>query len=113
MYFRIEVLGFAAMAISVIAYLPQIVHLIREHCSAGISIGAYIMWIVSGLMLLVYAIARRDPVFISLQSYNIGAGALILFFSIKYRGQLCEVHGGETLAARLARSKAEKSNSSD
>ena len=31
----IEWLGFAAITLSVLAYLPQITHLIKEHCSAG------------------------------------------------------------------------------
>jgi hypothetical protein len=32
-----EILGIAGIAISVAAYLPQIVHLGRAHCSAGVS----------------------------------------------------------------------------
>ena len=29
-----EILGIAGIAISVAAYMPQVVHLAREHCSA-------------------------------------------------------------------------------
>ena len=32
-----ELLGVAGIAISMLAYVPQVVHLGREHCSAGIS----------------------------------------------------------------------------
>ena len=97
----IEWLGFAGMALCVLAYLPQIIHLLKEHCSAGLSPGAYCMWVIAALMLLVYAIAKSDPVFISLQSYHVGASTLILYYCLRYRGQLCEEHGGEPLAVRL------------
>ncbi len=102
----IEWLGFAGMALCVLAYLPQIIHLIKEHCSAGLSPGAYCMWGIAALVLLVYAIAKRDAVFISLQSYHVGAGALIFYYCLRYRDQLCEEHGGEPLAVRLERAGA-------
>ncbi len=103
----IEWLGFAGIALCVLAYLPQIIHLIKEHCSAGLSPGAYFIWIIAALLLLTYAIAKRDPVFISLQSYHVGASALILYYCLRYRDQLCEEHGGEPLAVRLEGTRAE------
>ncbi len=101
----IEWLGFAAITLSVLAYVPQITHLIKEHCSAGLSPRAYCMWVVSSVLLLTYSIVKEDPVFISLQGYHAGAGALILFFCLRYKGQLCEEHGGEPLSVRLKRSQ--------
>lgn len=101
----IEWLGFAAITLSVMAYLPQVTHLIKEHCSAGLSPGAYFMWVVSAVLLLAYSIAKNDPVFISLQGYQAAAGALILFLCLRYKGQLCEEHGGEPLSVRLKRSQ--------
>ena len=100
-----EWLGFAAITLSVLAYLPQITHLIKEHCSAGLSLKAYSMWVVSAVLLLIYSIAKDDLVFISLQSYQAAAGALILYFCLRYKGQRCEVHGGEPLSVRLKRSQ--------
>ena len=47
----IEWLGFAAITLSILAYLPQIIHLITEHCSAGLSPRAYCMWVVSSVRL--------------------------------------------------------------
>ena len=61
----IEWLGFAAITLSVLAYLPQITHLIKEHCSAGLSPEAYCTWVASAVLLLTYSIAKNDPVFIS------------------------------------------------
>lgn len=95
-------LGYAGITLCALAYLPQIVHLIREHCSAGISIKAYLMWVVAAVLLLSYAITTRDTVFIILQGYHLAAGALICFFCKRYAGLLCEDHGG-TAAPRRSR----------
>lgn len=37
--------GYVGTALVIVAYLPQITHLIREKCSAGISFGAYAIWV--------------------------------------------------------------------
>ena len=107
MNLSIEWLGFTGIALCVFGYLPQIIHLIKEHCSAGLSPWAYCMWSIAALLLLIYAIAKRDPVFISLQSYHVGASALIFYYCLRYRDQLCEEHGGEPLAVRLEGAGAE------
>jgi uncharacterized protein with PQ loop repeat len=95
MSISIEWLGFAGIALCILGYLPQIIHLIKERCSAGLSAWAYCTWGIAAVLLLSYAIVRKDFVFIVLQSYHIGATALICYFCQKYKGQLCEDHGGE------------------
>jgi uncharacterized protein with PQ loop repeat len=107
MNISIEWLGFAGIALSVLAYLPQIVHLIKEQCSAGLSLWAYSLWSMAALLLLAYAIARKDLVFISLQSYQAVATALVLYYCLRYRNQLCEDHGGQPLTVRLGHTEAE------
>lgn len=106
MHMTMEWLGFAGMALCVLAYVPQTVHLIREHCSAGLSPGAYGMWLIAAVLLLTYAIVKRDPVFTSLQSYQVGASALVFYYCLKYRHQFCEEHGGEPVAVRLGKGPA-------
>jgi uncharacterized protein with PQ loop repeat len=91
----IEWLGFAGIALCILGYLPQIIHLIKERCSAGLSAGAYCTWWIAAVLLLSYAFIRRDTVFVVLQAYNVLATSLICFFCIKYKGNLCEDHGGE------------------
>lgn len=94
----IEWLGFIGTALVVLAYLPQVIHLIKERCSAGLSERAYMTWAVAGVLLLSYAVSTRDPVFIGLQTYQVGAAALICYLCRKYKGHLCEEHEGEPLA---------------
>jgi hypothetical protein len=45
-----EFLGIAGISIGVLAYMPQVVHLWREHCSAGVSARAWAMWLTSSLL---------------------------------------------------------------
>jgi uncharacterized protein with PQ loop repeat len=62
MNISIEWFGFLGTGLCFLAYLPQIVHLIKERCSAGLSLGAYFMWGIAAVLLLAYAIIQRDPV---------------------------------------------------
>ena len=91
----------AGIAISVLAYVPQVVHLGREHCSAGVSGRAWAMWLASSLLVGALAVDRGDPVFILLQSSSLASAAIILFLAHRYRGMVCAAHalpGSDSLA---------------
>lgn len=90
-------LGYTGTALVVLAYLPQIIHLITERCSAGLSMRAYLMWVTSAIFLLSYAISLGDQVFIALQSYQLLATTLICFYCKKYEYSLCEDHEGAVM----------------
>ncbi|MCL1598099.1 MAG: PQ-loop repeat-containing protein [Actinomycetia bacterium] len=90
----IQWLGFAGMSLVVLAYVPQIVHLVKARCTAGVSTWAYLVWSVSAALLLAYAITARDPVFISLQVYQLVATTSIYLFSRRRQGQPCNIHCG-------------------
>lgn len=90
----LEWLGFAGTSLVVFAYLPQITHLIRAKCAAGVSLSAYLVWTSSALLLLVYALTTGDPVFITLQGYQLLALGLIFVLSLKHRGHSCDEHCG-------------------
>ena len=80
-----ETLGVAGIVISMLAYVPQVVHLGRQHCSAGISRRAWAMWLVSSLLVGTLAVHRGDAVFILLQLSTLTSAQ-------RYRGMVCEVH---------------------
>lgn len=92
-------LGFAGTALVVIAYLPQIGHLIKSRCTAGVSLFAYSVWSVSAILLLTYAITVGDPVFIALQGYQLLVTAAIFALSWRNHGRLCDVHCGTEVAS--------------
>lgn len=87
-----ELVGVVGITLSVAAYVPQVVHLAREHCSAGISIRSWAMWLVSGLLVGALALHRRDVVFILLQLSTFTSAALILYLARRYQGEACEGH---------------------
>jgi lipid-A-disaccharide synthase-like uncharacterized protein len=87
-----ELLGIAGISIGVIAYVPQVVHLAREHCSAGVSGRAWAMWLTSSLLIGALALHRHDPVFIALQASSLTSTAMIVFLTHRYRGMVCEAH---------------------
>jgi hypothetical protein len=60
--------GFAGTVIVIIAYMPQIIHLVKAQCSAGISLNAYGLWLIASFLLLAHAFNLNDPVFLALQS---------------------------------------------
>lgn len=92
-----ELLGIAGIALSMLAYLPQVVHLAREHCSAGVSRRAWTMWLMSSVLIGALALHRHDLVFILLQISSLTSAAIILVLAQRYRGMVCETHalGGE------------------
>jgi uncharacterized protein with PQ loop repeat len=87
-----QVLGVVATGLVIGGYVPQIVHLIRERCTAGLSILAFSAWCLAALLFLIHAAMIGDAVFISLQAVNLLAGGVIVWFSKKYEGEVCPFH---------------------
>ncbi|HXV48984.1 MAG TPA: PQ-loop domain-containing transporter [Candidatus Binatia bacterium] len=91
-------IGFVGTLVVIVAYLPQIAHLVKAQCSAGISLKAYALWIISSLLLLLHAFNLNDAVFIALQSYQLGATMTIVAFAWKYKTSTCELHQRQSSA---------------
>ena len=85
-------LGIFGTVLVIIAYVPQITHLMKMHCGEGVSVMAYVLWTASSAFLCVYAIIANEPLFIALQGYHAVACGLILGFGIKYRASRCPIH---------------------
>ena len=73
-------------------YIPQIVHLIKEHWTAGISISAFSLWCTASLLFLIHAAMIGDAVFVGAQTVNLVAGGLIVGFCKRYEGEMCPFH---------------------
>ncbi|HSG78427.1 MAG TPA: PQ-loop repeat-containing protein [Acidimicrobiia bacterium] len=105
----IEWLGFMGTGLVMAAYVPQVAHLLRARCAGGVSLGAYLVWSTAAILLLTYAIASGDPVFIALQGYQLVTLASISLLSIRRRASLCDLHCGPpppSPAANKARTPA-------
>lgn len=87
-----QILGFVGTVLVAIGYVPQILHLAREHCSAGVSIRAWQIWLLSSVLIFSHAFELFDRVFITLQTVNIVAIILIISFAKRYQGMTCAFH---------------------
>jgi uncharacterized protein with PQ loop repeat len=92
-----QIAGFVGVALAGAAYLPQIWHLVRVHCSAGISRFAFCVWLGASLLVTTHAIATRAGVFIVLGGVQIAATTAILLFATKYASSYCGGHEPGTL----------------
>ena len=85
-------LGILGTALVVVAYVPQMTHLMKMRCGDGVSLWAYLLWCSASSLLCVYAIIAEEPIFIALQGYHAVACGVILFFGIRYRNSRCPLH---------------------
>jgi uncharacterized protein with PQ loop repeat len=85
-------LGAAATVLVILGYLPQIGHLIRERCSAGISVPAFAMWLAASALFLIHAALIDDVVFLVAQAVNLTAGGIIVALCQTYQGHVCAFH---------------------
>jgi len=97
-----EIAGFAGAGLAGAAYVPQISHLIRARCSAGISRLAFEVWLLASVLTTARAIAIGAGVFIVLGGIQIVATALIMACAARYKDTPCPAH----LPARPAASTA-------
>ncbi len=87
-----SIIGMCGALIAAYAYLPQIRHLVKAHCSAGISGRAYALWFVSSILVTINAFSIDSLVFILLGLVQIVATGIIYIFSRRYTGFVCPYH---------------------
>ena len=101
----IQMVGLFGAGLAGVAYVPQIWHLIRERCSAGLSRAAFATWLVASGLVTTNAVMTRSTVFIVLGTIQLTATTVIVVFTSKYAGSYCSIHrpcapDGVPLAAR-------------
>jgi uncharacterized protein with PQ loop repeat len=87
-----QVAGFIGVGLAAAAYVPQIWHLVRAHCSAGVSRSAFGLWLGAALLVTASAITTGAVLFIVLGGVQITATTLILVYATKYRSSACAGH---------------------
>jgi hypothetical protein len=106
-----EIAGFVGAGLAGAAYVPQIAHLIRARCSAGISRLAFGVWLLSSLLITARAVAIHAGVFIVLGGIQIVATALIVVCAARYKDTPCPVHHPRQPAATAAEGRAPRETS--
>ena len=94
-----QIIGWVGTALVVVAYLPQIYHLLVKRCAWGISILTWIIWLIGSLLLFAYCILRRDFLFIVVQSINITAIVTTIFLA-RRSNSICPYHLSVIQASR-------------
>jgi PQ loop repeat len=97
-----QIAGFAGAGLAGAAYVPQVSHLIRARCSAGISRLAFAVWLLASVLTTARAIAIHAGVFIVLGGIQIVATALIMVCAARYKDTPCPVHLPGRPTARTA-----------
>jgi PQ loop repeat protein len=97
-----EIGGFAGAGLAGAAYVPQISHLIRARCSAGISRLAFAVWLLSSVLITARAVAIDAGVFIVLGAIQTVATALIMLYAARYKDTPCPSHLPGQPAAKAA-----------
>lgn len=87
-----ELAGFAGALLAGLAYVPQISHLMRQHCAAGVSRFAFTVWLVASVLVMTRAIAIHATVFIVLGVIQVSATAIICAYAKIYENSLCTGH---------------------
>ena len=103
-----EIAGFVGAGLAGAAYVPQISHLIRARCSAGISRLAFEIWLLASFLTTARAIAIHAGVFIVLGGIQIVATTLIMFYAARYEDTRCPIHLPRQPGARTATRTADE-----
>ena len=77
-------LALIAGIIGTLAYAPQIHHIIKTKNAKGISVKAWLLWLLTGLIILVYSVHKGDIVFITLTTLNSISIITVLILAFKY-----------------------------
>ena len=97
-----QIAGFAGAGLAGAAYVPQVSHLIRARCAAGISGLAFAVWLLASVLTTARAIAIHAGEFIVLGGIQIVATALIMVCAARYKDTPCPVHLPGRPTARAA-----------
>lgn len=97
-----EIAGFTGAGLAGAAYVPQISHLIRGRCSAGISRLAFGVWLLASFLVTARAVAIHACVFIVLGGIQIVATAIIVFYATRYQDMYCPTHLPRQLGDKAA-----------
>ena len=86
-----EAIGWMGTALVVIAYYPQIHHLLVERCAWGISVLTWVIWFVASTLLLIYCILRREAMLSVVQAVNITAIVTTIIL-VRRSNSICPHH---------------------
>jgi uncharacterized protein with PQ loop repeat len=86
-----RVVGWVGTALVVVAYYPQIRHLLVERCAWGISVLTWLIWLVASVLLLTYGLVRRELLMCVVQGVN-AAAIVTTIVLVRRSNNVCPYH---------------------
>ncbi len=83
----VSILTLAAQFLAILAYWPQIHHLLKEKSSQGMNVTSWLLWVISNAMLFIYGLVIGDFVIIISQLLFTGLNITVLTLAVRYRVQ--------------------------
>ena len=81
----ILIAGILANTLTVAAYLPQIIHLIKTKNSTGQSMNAWFTWLASDIFLIIYGMGIKDFIVIGLAALYTIFNIISLYYIHKFK----------------------------
>ncbi|MFA6528277.1 MAG: PQ-loop repeat-containing protein [Candidatus Gracilibacteria bacterium] len=78
-------LGTVGNTIQIVAFIPQITHMYKTKSGKGMSVKAYSIWATGDIMLFIYALHIKDPVFMILTGCFAFFTAWIIILILKFK----------------------------
>ena len=91
----IELLGCIAGGFTSLSYIPQLLKLLKEKKSCGVSIHTYMFGLFGSMLWVSYGIINNTLALIFFNIFNVFVATLIIYFIYKYRFN--ELNISETL----------------
>jgi len=88
-----QIIGIVGNALLVVAYIPQIVKIIKTKKAEDLSIWMWIAYFVGDTLLLIYAITTNDTIFTMLFSFFTVGNFALLGLTYKYGNTHKKPHG--------------------
>jgi len=79
-----ELIGYAASALGILAFLPQAIKIWKTKETKGISLGMYIVLWLGVILWLTYGILLKNPPVIIVNAVILTIASIILFLKIRY-----------------------------
>lgn len=86
-----KVIGWIGTALIIIAYYPQIHHLLIERCAWGISVSTWLIWFIASAILLIYCITREEFLMSVVQVVSIAAIGMTIIL-VRRSNRICPYH---------------------
>ena len=86
-----KVVGRVGTALVVVAYYPQIHHLLAERCAWGISVLTWLIWLAASVLLLTYCLVRRELLMCVVQGVN-AAAIVTTIVLVRRSNNVCPYH---------------------